>query len=414
MGEPTQVETRVVSTSAVHRSQAARLLQGNGLLLAGAGVFSLLSARALGPEGRGQVALVVQGAYVVAFAAAGGIDRALPLLSGRRYSLPEALDTGLSAGRRYLVAVTAVGATAALLGLMGSGGAAAWALVLGSAMAVAGSVNHIYRASTVLAGRAEKATQLAAVTSLGYLALSLALAVTDVSSPAIWLAAATLGPTAAMAVFTWRGCHRICLPASRPSSEALAVRRSGLQQFVPALATFTALRADRLLLPLLASPSALGRYVTVATVAEVIALPAAAMAESSLPVWSRNEGDPNRSLMLYLLGAVVAGGLTALVAPVVLEILLPTDFGDLRPLMSVLLLASVALGASRLLVYRNLAQHRNHWLARGAEPLGLIAALLGYVLLIGPWGEMGAAVGSLIGYSVIALLAALVPDRVRP
>ncbi|HEX2806777.1 MAG TPA: hypothetical protein VHN80_11465, partial [Kineosporiaceae bacterium] len=198
-----------------------------------------------------------------------------------------------------------------------------------------------------------------------------------------------------------------------------AARREGVQLFPAAIANTGMLRLDRLLLAGMASTAALGVYASVATMTEVLAWPLLTFADSRLGRWraahDRGELDLRRVLTVvagYAAGAGVIVGvlLHALVVP-----LLGEQYRSARQLVAPLVVAAMVFGAAQVLIAGLTARRRNG-LASFAEAVGFGVSMVAYVLWIPGSGAMGAAYGSLIGYTAGFLVAgaALLLVRRRP
>jgi O-antigen/teichoic acid export membrane protein len=193
-------------------------------------------------------------------------------------------------------------------------------------------------------------------------------------------------------------------------------RREGLQLLPATISNSGTLRLDRLILVALASTTALGYYATVATVTELIAWPLLVFADSRLGVWRQANDAGELSLRRVLLvgtgySVLAAGALTGALH-VVLVPLLGSDFAEALPLVLPLALAAAVFGISRLLIAALIAIRRSP-LSSVVEVTGLVVSMIAYLTLIGPFHAMGAAYGSLIGYSACLLLAGLLLVRFR-
>jgi O-antigen/teichoic acid export membrane protein len=178
---------------------------------------------------------------------------------------------------------------------------------------------------------------------------------------------------------------------------------------VPAtLAHSGTLRLDRLVLVTLASTEALGLYATVATMTELIAWPIQAFADSRLGVWRGAHDRGTLSLRPVLLVAGAYSAVAVLVVVVAVHWLLVPLFGPAyaasAPLVLPLALAAAAYGISQLLVAA-LTSVRHPRLSSVTELVGLAVAAAAFPVLIGRFGALGAALGSLAGYTACLLLA---------
>jgi len=192
------------------------------------------------------------------------------------------------------------------------------------------------------------------------------------------------------------------------------VRREGLALFPAALSNMAMLRADRLALPALASTSALGLYASVATMTELLAWPLRAYADSCLGKWraAHRAGTLNSRPILaaavaycLVVGPLVAGGLYLLIVPVFGE-----QYAPAKVVVLPLVVAAGLYAVSRISLGLLIARGHSA-LVSAAEITGFAVSFAAYLLLIPPYGILGAAYGSLIGYGA-CLLFALVASRV--
>jgi O-antigen ligase len=225
----------------------------------------------------------------------------------------------------------------------------------------------------------------------------------------VYLASAAL-PTGVQ-LLRWRPRR-----AEAAGETVAAARREGIQLLPAALATSGMLRIDRLLLPALASTSALGLYAGVATTTELLSWPLGALADARLGRW-RADADAGRlrarrillGCALYaVLGAVAVGWL---VATVFLPLLGPS-YEPARPLVAPLVAAAAVLGLEQVAVTLLVARRRNR-AASGVETAGFAVGLLGYLTLIPAYGALGAAYGSILGYAAGLATACVLLARRR-
>jgi O-antigen/teichoic acid export membrane protein len=174
------------------------------------------------------------------------------------------------------------------------------------------------------------------------------------------------------------------------------------------------LRADRLALPALASTSALGLYASVATMTELLAWPLRAYADSRLGGWraAHRDGTLNSRPIIaaavaycLVVGPLVAGALYLLIVPVFGE-----QYAPAKVVVVPLVIAAGLYAVSRISLGLLIARGHSA-LVSAAEITGFAVSFAAYLLLIPPYGILGAAYGSLIGYGA-CLLFALVTSRV--
>ena len=385
---------------------ASQLLTGGVALAA-----NVLMVRALSPSGRGEVALILQVVYLATQVLLLGTERSFvaayhdvaPAAAVRAYArllvVPGAVALSAAAGFAVL-------APARL-----DPGPLVITLIIGYAIIESASLAS--RAIAICVGRVRDFLYARIVESLLLLAMLVTLFVAGASHPAVWILAYLLAgavPTFAYLV-RWL---RLPAPAGPALSHNRTVRREGLALFPAALSNMAMLRADRLALPALASTSALGLYASVATMTELLAWPLRAYADSRLGGWraAHHQGRLNSRPIIaaavaycLVVGPLVAGGLYLLIVPVFSEQYAPAKVVVL-PLVVAAGLYAVSRVSLGLLIARG-----HSALVSAAEITGFAVSFAAYLLLIPPYGILGAAYGSLIGYGA-CLLFALVTSRV--
>jgi len=201
-----------------------------------------------------------------------------------------------------------------------------------------------------------------------------------------------------------------------PDHARRRARREGLQLLPATVAHSGTLRLDRLILAGLASTAALGHYAAVATITELITWPLLVFADSRLGLW-RQAHDRGTLSLRGVLGlavgySIVAGTAVAVALHLLLLPLLGADYADALPLIVPLVVAAAVFGISQMLITA-LTATRHGPLSSVVEMVGLAVSVIAYVTLIGRFGALGAAYGSLIGYGSCLVLAAVLLLVVR-
>ena len=398
------------------RDPSALLFIAQVTLAGAAFVANILSARALGPSGRGELALLLQIAYFGSLAVVLGCDRSVVAVYQGR---PAATVT--RAFLRLLVrpsAVTLVVVAAVLaLPLPGVG---SWRLRLAAAalFIVVNAWDRALRSIAIAAGRAAQYLWYE-VTACGLLLAGLGLlTVLEVPDSAAWMLAYVLAGALPGAGWLW-WWSRTAAGADDtpgPDHERRRARREGLQLLPATVAHSGTLRLDRLILAGLASTAALGHYAAVATITELITWPLLVFADSRLGLW-RQAHDRGTLSLRGVLGlavgyAIVAGTVVAVALHLLLLPLLGSDYADALPLIVPLVVAAAVFGISQMLITA-LTATRHGPLSSVVEMVGLAVSVIAYVTLIGRFGALGAAYGSLVGYGSCLVLAALLLVIVR-
>ena len=376
-------------------------------LLAGAVALAanVMMARALSPTGRGEVALMLQIAYLATQALLLGTERsftaechgATPAAAVRVYArllvVPCVLGLLLAIAFAAL-APRSIDPAPGLTALV-----ACYTLVEVAVLAT--------RAIAVVAGRMSDFLRCRVVDSVLTLGVMAVLYGADVTHPGAWLCAYLIAGILPTMAYLVRWLRSPATPAVTAAQRRL-IRREGLTLFPAAVANMAMLRVDRLALPVLSSTAALGLYASVATMTELLAWPLRAYADSRLGRWRaehRGGGLRSRPLIvaatLYSLvvAPLLAGGLYLLIVPVLGE-----RYAPARVVVVPLVAAAGLYAVSR--VSLGLLVARGHGaLVSAAEICGFVVSFAAYVGLIPRYGISGAAYGSLLGYGACLLFA---------
>ncbi|WP_028925034.1 lipopolysaccharide biosynthesis protein [Pseudonocardia acaciae] len=390
---------------------AAQLIGAGTAFLA-----NLLAARVLEPSGRGELALLLQLAYFGSLGVVLGTDRSVVAVYAGSTARAVASTFLRLLTRPSMIAL--LGAAAVLS--LPLRGLESWRLGLGLAalFVVVNSFARAARSVAIVAGLTwaflgfEVATDVLLLAQLGWLSLQ------PGPGSSAWMAGYLVaGALPALVWFVW-STRRRAEPAgddAAPLRRARA-RREGLHLLPATIAHNGTLRLDRLVLVGLASTAALGHYAAVATMTELIAWPLMAYADSRLGVWRQAHDRGRLALRPVLVAAVgyavVASIVTALAVRLLLVPLLGERYAPALPLVVPLVVASVVTGFSQLLITALTSVHRGR-LSSAVEVVGLVVSVAAYVVLIGRFGALGAAYGSLIGYTTCLVLAGVLLARVR-
>lgn len=384
-------------------------------------VVNIFAARALAPAGRGELALLLQIAYLSSLGLLLGCDRSLVAVYAGN-----SVRAVARACIRLLRLPSLLGLTVAIV-LLTVPAFGDWRTSLAFAVlfAVVNAFVRGIRSIAIATGR-HRGFYGYTLVSQGLLMLGCALLfVLRVDNTATWLLTylfAGAMPTVVWIVRWTRsgaaaaqhtgGTGHACLVADRLRQ----ARREGLQLLPAAVANSGMLRLDRLLLPAMASAGALGIYASVGTMTELIAWPLLAIADSRLGVWreayDRGALSLHRFLSLAIAYALVSAALGGVLIRVLLVPLLGSDYAAAGELVAPLVLAAATLGVSQLLISA-LTATRHNILASGVEIVGFAVSGVAYVVLIPPFGALGAAYGSIVGYGSCLLVAGAALFTVR-
>lgn len=377
-------------------------------------------ARALGPDGRGELAAVLAPIYLAALLATAG--------------LPEAATFLVASGRRAARATAAAAATMA----GGLGALAALAVVLAAPVLLRGSPENIPLLRTlalllplslaglalrgVVHGRSDFASMNAerwgSVLSRLVLIVALALAGALTVSSAAWATNATALLAAGYLLWRARRLWRGEPGTERPSGTERsglpwsALVRYGLRVWAGSLSVLLILRVDQVLMAPLAPTAQLGFYAVAVAVAE---LPAAAFNAVRDVVFATSaaRADPHvvaRACRTAM--ALLAPGCLALVvvAPPVVVVFFGQDFAPAVPMVRVLFVAAIPSGLAAVAGAGLMALDRPGRL--GVAQAVVAVVNVGVVVALVPvLGGMGAALASLVAYTLLALAAVVLFTR---
>lgn len=375
-------------------------------------LVNVLSARALGPEGRGELALWLQLSYILAAVCAGGNERAYPV-TARGTVAP---TTGAQHLFRVNAAWTSVVllASVAIISIAGMTTPPVAALL---AVLVLGNLCFIYLRTVAIVSRVSRGyLDAVSLAQGGLLVGASAFVVFGVVASTWWLLLYAVSLCAGVAWFMFYAVRGDASTASRGVS---LTRAKGLSLLPSSLASMVMLRSDRILIAALSTNAQLGMYVVVATMIEVLLWPVQAFADSRVPEWRvAAEQGSLRVTRIYSRSVLLTAGAAVIVCTAVSALLVPlfgSAYEPARTYIPVLGAATVLLAISRITFAL--------WLASGGrrtvvlvDVVGAGAAVIAYVLLIPEYGALGAAFGSVVGYGAAACVgtvALLLRQRAR-
>lgn len=366
---------------------------------------TVLTARLLGPSGRGELALLILVPTLGAVALEFGQEFAVSHIVAARQRLAGKLAANLAAFAISVSLVTAMASTTLLHWLRATREYPWW---LGIAIGVAvgmGVLNRGLAGLVVGTGLIRRYNYARLLQASGLLVGATVLTATSVRSSHYYFLGWLAGLGAAV-VALW-----LSLPDRRIRVSSRVARyqlRLGAGIHSGNLAQFLLLRVDQLLLGAFSGAAAVGVYSVAVNLAEVVwYLPAAAglvaIPRLSAPHLSRREQD--EILRLALRGGVLAPFVLAIGAAVAAPFLIPSVFGNafvasvwpLEWLLPGVFAASLTRICQAVLIARGDA----HRIWRSAT-VALLLNLSANALLIPRFGASGAAAASSFSYVVFA------------
>lgn len=194
-------------------------------------------------------------------------------------------------------------------------------------------------------------------------------------------------------------------PRWRPSwSRWKAALGYGVRDYPGIMADFTTLRLDQLLLGGMASSAAIGLYFIAVRLSEMVAILASSIADALMPEVAASETDRaerllGRSLRLTLYTHFLALLPLWIGAPYALRYVYGEGFLAATSTLRILLLASVVLSMGGIMI-SGLRGFGNPGLATIARLASAVVTVISLLLLLPRLGIVGAAVASLLGYSM--------------
>jgi O-antigen/teichoic acid export membrane protein len=363
-----------------------------------AAVLGILTARLLGPEGKGTYALPMIQAAIVATAFAG-------LTSATSYFLLNG-----DAGNRRTLAVALRASVPFLLGgavgvlAIGAFGAARWAIPAAIASLPASAAISIVTGYVIGIKRVRYATTITIACTIANLALAafglFLVARTPTVAIAAWLVSLNVIAAIALAA-TIRHAHRS--PAAGAKISTGSFLRLAAKVGSTGVVTLLNYRADLYVVAIFLPTSALGLYTVAISAAESLLIPTqiAALVTSphigSLPA-SEASRLAARCVRNNLLAAIVICSALFAFSPPLIRLLYGASFLPLVPALRVLLIGVFALSlGSPISNYFTLKLAKPEVtlaIASGSAILCIVAS----VLLIPHFGLVGAAAGSTIAY----------------
>ena len=371
-------------------------------LNAGTGV---LLARALGAEGRGELAAAIIWPSMLAGLGSLGLADAATFHAARQTAA-----TAVVAGSAVALAViqslvlVAVGVLVVPLALSGYGEEAARASFLYLffiplnllTLALLGILNGLQRF------RAFNALRLLVIacSAAGIAGLWVGDHLTVLAATVVYLAANGL-VLAGAALAVARSLD------GRPSVDSTVARGLwlyGLKSHTSSVPLIMNERLDQLLISVVLAPVQLGLYVVAVTLTSITSLIGSSVAMVSLPTIARLEDGParrelaRRHISLTLIGSIVVTVPLVIAARPLIEILFGPAFSDAATAAQVLLAAAAVLATNRVLAAILKAVDRP--LESGkAEVIGLLVTLAALAALLPRLGIVGAGIASLLAYA---------------
>jgi O-antigen/teichoic acid export membrane protein len=369
-------------------------------------VTGILLARALGPEGRGELAVIVLWPAVLSAVGSLGISEAATYHAARGASA-----IGRLIGSSIVVA-------AAQSGVLVAVGILLFPAVLSNQDDFVRHVAVVYLAYIPLslltlhlmgvlnglhrfrAYNGLRLTYFVAVAG-GLVAVSLLDQLTAVTAVAVYLSANAVTAVATIALVLKGSRGRIAFSRSVAST----LVRYGLKSHTSGLSSMLNERLDQLLISVFLAPAKLGLYVVAVTLTSLTHLIGTSAGAVGLPIIARLRSQEerlnaaSRLIRLTLLGSIAVTVPLLLLTPTLIEMVFGPAFVGAAGAARILLVATVLLSLTRVLEATLKAVNRP--LDAGAAHLAaLVVTAVGLAALLPAFGIVGAAIASLLAYAV--------------
>ena len=382
-------------------------------------VSSLIGARALGPAGRGDLLIVVLWPPVVAMMASFGLPAAYRYWMARE---PQRISKLFSNAVLYTIVIGIVSVALAdqiVPSLVGERSPEVMTLLriyqINIPAALFLELMRSLLEGTKRFGWAGAARMIFfGVQAVGFAVLWFAGHLTVATASYTMIAAQTTAMLLALAAVI----HQL-RPAWQPSwIEFKTSMNYGARDYPGGLADFTTLRLDQLMLGAMASNVAIGLYVIAVRLSETTTLAASALAEALMPEVAASQTTNKAELLVgrmlrltIYMHAVILVPLV-LIAPLILRLLFGASFVPAAGALRWLLVAAGVWGVSSIVI-SGLRGFGYPVLSTMARFSAAVVTAIALVILLTRFGITGAAIASLIGYSVMLLVALLVVGRKR-
>lgn len=370
-------------------------------------IVNVFSARTLGPEARGELALFMQVAYVANAICILGRHRSYLKLDSREpVSLATTYKDMRALSRVPLLLSILVSVVVAVS--LADNVIASIVLATGLfALVYSGVQQKTFRASAIVAGNALPYFLGTVIGQFTLLLSALFLAAFEITEISVWLMIYGLSvilPYLAVSLVLTSGT------SSRQSLDwrLQDVKRLGMKLVPLSVAEIIGARADRFLIPLLANFAQLGIYTVVVTMTELIAWPVRNYADSKVPLWTYEIANRRfkvfREILIVSIGILVLSVVVGLTLQVVLTPLFGQEFSPAVELVWPLVIAAALHAWAHLGTNLSLAAGYTAYV--NIIPIaGMVASGVSYFVLIPSLGALGAAWGLVFGYSVSILVS---------
>jgi O-antigen/teichoic acid export membrane protein len=417
MGEPPYASgSGLDSTTARLMVSAGRVAGANGVTSLLMAAIAVITARVLGPNGRGVIVLIATAATYVMLVSSLGVTISGRVMLGRgdrRATIAQYLGLGLSlsivqiALTMILIRLLLIGSGVqvaagndVIMGLYGGGYMAAYLLV----QVLYGLGLNDYAASVQIAGALMQLVPVAVLGSAG------------IASPWPYVGAmlgGTLGQVAVSLVIL--GYRDFLVWPSFSAAGWLALVAKGIPAIGLTFGQAATLRIDRILIGLFLTASPVGIYSVAATGTEVVWLIPTALSQVLFQKFASKSVDlrsATRARVVSLAFGLATAVVIFAIAPPAIDLLVGAKFAGAVVPLRILLVAALLLSSYQLDAF-SLAAHGRIGLAASATLVGFAVVLVADLLLIPAYGIIGAAWASVLAYGSMAAVVRIMVKRLE-
>jgi O-antigen/teichoic acid export membrane protein len=377
----------------------------------------LIVARALGPEGRGEVVFLTTVAVLTSALATLGVQQGIVNLASADPQLRRSLATNalVLAGVFGVIAMVCVGALIAVFPAVGADSPTGliWLSLASIPVVVLGTYLQLLIQAEYGFAFTNAVWLLPSVVNVAVNGLLAALGVLTVASAvATWVA----GQAVATALLAWYVARR---SAGFGRLDLRLARRSlsfGVRSHVGSVMSLGNYRLDQWLLGSIAGTRELGLYsVAVAWSEALFFLPTALAAVQRPDLVRASPGEAGRSAVAVFRAAILVtipiGVVMILLAPVLCVTLFGEDFRGSIDDLRVLVPGAIGIVALKLMANAITSRDRPGLASIGIG-IAFAATIVLDLILIPPYGGLGAAIASTVAYTIGGVAMALLAARV--
>ena len=369
----------------------------------------IITARMLGPHGRGELAAIQTAPSFIASFAMIGMPETLVYFSAQkpgRAARYLGTATGLSLTACVPFVAIAFLAMPLLLHAQGTGivAAARWYLLIAPIWALAGMMYHPLRGI----GDFQAWNGLRLIVPVCALCV-LGLALVFGRKTADFVAFGNLFASALICIpSAWIVHKRLAGPYTPDSAQVGPMLRYGLPCVMTGLPQMLNLRLDQMLMAAFLPSRQLGLYVVAVAWSSAVSPLLTSIGTTLLPGVASADDHARASIRMSegvrmtALLAIAVSVLVTVMAPFAIRLLYGVRFSGAIPAALILVPASGVLGINFSL-QEGIRGFGSPYLVLRAELLGLAVTAVSLALMLRPFGIIGAAVASLLGYSTVTL-----------